>query len=80
VIVTLLGAAVFIALSAWGFIENGFGGLLLVAGILGAVTAGYAFALGRPSWARFPSRVWSGVTLLIFAVLAFLGASFIPAK
>lgn len=56
-------------------LTNGFGGLIIMAGFVGIVTALYVVVTGRQSWASIPSRKVAAITIAASVVMFAIGGA-----
>ncbi|MBB5639850.1 GmrSD restriction endonuclease domain-containing protein [Cryobacterium roopkundense] len=78
-ILTWVMLAASVLLVVLGTATSGLSGLLLMTGLIGALTALYALVTGRKSWATIPSRKFAAVALAGSLVVTIIGASVAPA-
>jgi hypothetical protein len=72
---TWIIGAIALLLLIVGVSANGFGGLLLMGGLLALVTAAYVLITGRASWARLPSRKFAAVVVAASLVATGVGSA-----
>lgn len=68
-------AALFIIV---GVFTGGFGGALVMAGIVALLTGLYVLLTGRPSWLRLPGRKFGLITLAGSVVITLAGGALLP--